>query len=90
MFFMAIHYPETNLKILDYNRVLRSLNGLTNEEFLGRLSESYDVSEPLEESTDPKPREKGECSLYLNKQWYRLKVKAEKLDTSNLIKMLDS
>jgi len=34
MFFMAIHYPATNLKILDYNRVLRSLNGLTNDEFI--------------------------------------------------------
>ena len=31
---MAIHFPDTNLKILDYNRVLRSLNGMSNEEFL--------------------------------------------------------
>ena len=38
MFFMAIHYPESNLKILDYNRVLRSLNGLTIEEFVSRVA----------------------------------------------------
>lgn len=44
MFFMAIHYPETNLKILDYNRVLRSLNGLTNDAFIERVSEAYDMS----------------------------------------------
>lgn len=43
MFFMSIIYPQSNLKIMDYNRVLRSLNGLTNEEFLSKVSESYDV-----------------------------------------------
>ena len=47
MFFMAIHYPETNLKIMDYNRVLRSLNGLSSDEFLAKVGESYDV-QPLD------------------------------------------
>lgn len=42
-FFMAIHYPESTLKILDYNRVLKNLNGMTNEDFLQKLSEAYDV-----------------------------------------------
>jgi uncharacterized protein (DUF1015 family) len=65
MYFMAIYYPETNLKILDYNRVLKSLNGLSNEEFLAKIAESYDVNEPLDASENPYPREKGECSLYL-------------------------
>jgi uncharacterized protein (DUF1015 family) len=62
---MAIHYPETNLKILDYNRVLKSLNGLSNEEFLARLSESYDVNGPLDADADARPTEKGQSSLYL-------------------------
>ena len=66
MFFMAIHFPETNLKILDYNRVLRTLNGITNDEFLNKVGEAYELS-PLEEGGDPKPRKKGECSLYLGK-----------------------
>jgi uncharacterized protein (DUF1015 family) len=42
-YFMAIHYPETNLKILDYNRVLKSLNGKSADEFLAQVSLSYNV-----------------------------------------------
>ena len=51
---MAIHYPASNLKIFDYNRVLKSLNGLTTDEFLEKISESYDIK-PLEEGETPKP-----------------------------------
>lgn len=43
MFFMAIHYPESTLKILDYNRVLRTLNGMSSEEFLTKVSDSYEI-----------------------------------------------
>jgi uncharacterized protein (DUF1015 family) len=89
MFFMAIHYPETNLKILDYNRVLRSLNGLTNDEFIERVGESYDLS-PIEEDGEFRPRKKGECSLYIDKKWFRCNINPDRLDHSNLIKMLDS
>lgn len=46
-YFMAIHYPETNLKILDYNRVLKSLNGKSADEFLAQVSLSYNL-EPLD------------------------------------------
>lgn len=92
-FFMAIHYPESNLKILDYNRVLKTLNGLSKEEFLDKINESYLVEGPLLENNGPycpKPTQKGECSLYIDNHWYTLKVKEEKIDKSNLIKQLDS
>jgi uncharacterized protein (DUF1015 family) len=89
MFFMAIHYPESTLKILDYNRVLKSLNGLAAPEFLAKVGEAYSV-EPLADEADPKPTQKGECSLYLDKHWYRLRVKAEKVDPNCLVKQLDS
>ena len=75
---------------MDYNRVLRTLNGMTNEEFLARVVESYDISEPLGEGDDPKPTKKNECTLYLGNKWHRLLVKPEKIDQSNLIKQLDS
>jgi uncharacterized protein (DUF1015 family) len=42
-FFMALHYPADNLMILDYNRVLKSLNGLSNEEFVAKLAENFDI-----------------------------------------------
>jgi uncharacterized protein (DUF1015 family) len=54
-FFMAIHYPESNLKIMDYNRVLKTLNGMSSEEFLAKVSESYIISEPLGEGDNPRP-----------------------------------
>jgi len=47
-YFMVILYPETHLKILDYNRLLRSLNGLTTEQFLEKIGESY-IIESVEE-----------------------------------------
>ena len=54
---MAIHYPESNLKILDYNRVLKTINGMSNEDFLAKVSENYDVVSggALAEGEDPKP-----------------------------------
>jgi uncharacterized protein (DUF1015 family) len=67
MYFMAIHYPESNLKILDYNRVLKSINDLTESQFLEKIGESYDISGPLPQDSDPKPKAKGECSLYIGK-----------------------
>lgn len=75
---------------MDYNRVLKSLNGLSNQEFLDKIAESYDISGPLEESDDPHPTKKNECSLYLDHKWYKLTVKQEKIDSTNLIKQLDS
>lgn len=92
-FFMAIHYPQSNLKIMDYNRVLKSLNELSSADFLQQVCESYDLlngGEPLTEGESPKPAQKGECSLYLDNKWYRLKVKEAKIDQTNLIKQLDS
>lgn len=89
-FFMAIHYPESNLKIMDYNRVLKTLNDISKEDFLQKVSESYDIAGPLEEGADPQPTKKNECTLYLANQWYRLQVKEEKIDKSNLVKQLDS
>ena len=87
---MAIHFPESNLKIMDYNRVLRTLNGMSNEEFLAKVSESYIISEPLAEGDNPRPTQKNECSLYLDSKWYKLQVMPDKIDQTNLIKQLDS
>jgi len=86
---MAIHFPESNLKILDYNRVLKTINDLTPEQFLEKISDSYEIK-PVEEGDDPKPKAKQWCSLYLDKKWYALKVKDEKVDKTNPVKQLDS
>lgn len=75
---------------MDYNRVLKSLNDLTEEQFLERVSESYDIKGPLVPEDDPYPKTKGQCSLFIGKKWYSLQVKDDKIDKSNLIKQLDS
>lgn len=87
---MAIYYPESNLKILDYNRVLKTLNDISTQEFMDKIAESYEIQGPLPEGEDPKPTKKGECTLYIDHKWYRLNIKDEKIDKSNLVKQLDS
>lgn len=82
---MAIHYPESNLKIMDYNRVLKSLNGLTTEQFLEKVSESYHI-EAIPEGHDFKPKAKFNCSLYIDKKWFSCTVKEDKIDKANPVK----
>ena len=89
MFLMSINFPESNLKIMDYNRALKSLNGMAPADFIARVEESYEVT-LLADGADPKPTQKGDSSMYIEGHWYNLRVRQERLDHSNLIKMLDS
>jgi uncharacterized protein (DUF1015 family) len=71
-YFLTTIFPASQLAILDYNRLVKDLNGLTNEEFLQKLSEHFDV----EKSGGPvKPEALHQFGLYLNKQWYTLNAK---------------
>ena len=71
-YFLSVLFPEKDLMILDYNRVLKSLAGQTPGEVLSRIREAgFDISE--EDSGEPaKPSCKGEFGLYLSEKWYRL------------------
>lgn len=73
-YFLSVLFPEDELRILDYNRVVRDLNGLGEAAFLERLSAKFAV-ERL--GAAEKPREKGEIGMYLSGKWYRLTAKAE-------------
>ncbi len=86
-FFMAVCFPEEQLTILDYNRVVKDLNGLTPEEFLARLAENFDVVLKGEEPY--RPEELHEFSLYLEGLWYSLKAHAGTFDESDPIGALD-
>ena len=75
-FFLAIFYPHNQLNVMDYNRVLRTFGGeRTADQFLEELKQNFDIIE----ITDPKPKAKGQFSLYINKQWIGLQVKPEKV-----------
>ncbi len=68
-YFLSVLFPDSELMIMDYNRVVKDLNGLTSEQFLTKISEKFDVKE---EAHQVKPEKKAEFGMYLDKKWYRL------------------
>ena len=78
-FFMAVLFSDDQLKIFDYNRVVRDLNGISQESFLSAIQQSFEVSAIDGELA---PTEKGTFSMYLGGVWYRLKANKEKLTSS--------
>ena len=78
-FFMAVLFSDDQLKIFDYNRVVRDLNGISQESFLSAIKQSFEVSAIDGELA---PTEKRTFSMYLGGVWYRLKANKEKLTSS--------
>lgn len=73
-YFLAVIFPDHQMKILDYNRVIRDLNGLTEQDFLRRVQACFTV----EAADGPvKPEKSGEFGLYLGGRWYRLRIHPE-------------
>ncbi|MBO4594007.1 MAG: DUF1015 domain-containing protein [Bacteroidaceae bacterium] len=86
-YFMAVCFPASQLTILDYNRVVKDLNGKSAGEFLQALAEDFTVED---KGTDIyKPQQLHEFSLYLEGRWYSLKAKAGTYDDSDPIGVLD-
>jgi uncharacterized protein (DUF1015 family) len=70
-FFLAVIFPHAQMQILDYNRVVRDLNGLSPEAFLAKIAQRFSVEargEPV------RPQCRGEFGMYLGGQWYRLQI----------------
>lgn len=86
-YFLAVIFPESNLKIIDYNRVVKDLNGLTPDEFIGKLKESFEVKE--EGSEIYKPTGLHNFSMYLGGKWYSLTAKEGTFDDKDPIGVLD-
>jgi uncharacterized protein (DUF1015 family) len=86
-YFLAVHFPDNQLAILDYNRVVKDLNNLNAEEFINRLKNSFDV-EP-KGKTIYKPSALHEFSMYLKNNWYCLKAKKGTYDDNDPIGVLD-
>ena len=75
--FLSVIFPDDQLMIMDYNRVLKSLNGYTEEEFLAKVQEIF-ITE--ESGIEPyHPTQKGEMGMYLQGIWYKLTIKPEML-----------
>ena len=76
-YFLSVLFPDDQLKILDYNRVVKDLNGLSPEGFLGKVKEIFDV-ELLGDRQEPenyRPRRKGEFSMLLGNRWYLCRIR---------------
>ena len=73
-YFLSVLFPDSELMIMDYNRVIRDLNGMTPETFLKCIDDDFDVKE---ENEAVKPTKKCEFGMYLDGKWYRLNAHKE-------------
>ncbi|MDP4223258.1 MAG: DUF1015 family protein [Bacteroidota bacterium] len=86
-YFMAVHFPDNQLQILDYNRIVKDLNGLGESEFLEKLEKGFIVREKGERIF--KPRKIHNFSMYLAGKWYSLTAKSGTYDDKDPIGGLD-
>jgi len=75
-YFLTVIFPHNQMQILDYNRVVRDLNGMTPEVFLAGLTDRFTVT-PVDSACHPQGP--GEFGMYLGGQWYRLVIHAERI-----------
>jgi uncharacterized protein (DUF1015 family) len=86
-FFMAVHFPDNQLQIIDYNRAVKDLNGLTEAELLYKLAQNFDVTFAGPEIY--KPAKLHEFSMYLSGKWYQLNAKPGTFNDNDPIGVLD-
>ena len=86
-YFLAVCFPDNQLNIIDYNRVVKDLNGLSENEFLAKLSENFTVEKKGTEIY--KPNKLHNFSLYLAGTWYSLTAKPGTYDDNDPIGVLD-
>ena len=85
--FMAVAFPESQLRIIDYNRVVKDLNGLSHKQFLELLSEDFEIVAKGPEAF--RPEHLHNFSMYLGGQWYSLTARPGRYDDSDPIGVLD-
>ena len=75
-YFLSVLFPDEELMIMDYNRVVRDLGGMTEEAFLSKMQELFDVQK-IENGNDVRPVKKGQFSMFLSDKWYRCTMRPE-------------
>ena len=86
-YFLSVAFPSNHLKIFDYNRVVKDLNGLNKEDFLKKIEENFIIEN--KGSNLYKPEQHHIFSMYLDKEWYKLIAKDDSFDKNNIIDSLD-
>jgi uncharacterized protein (DUF1015 family) len=87
-FYLGVFFPETQLKIFEYNRAVKDLNNMSDEELLTKLKQHFTVKK--ENGDDFKPSHKHEISMYLNKTWYSLKPNTDLYNPKDPVGSLDA
>ena len=85
-FFLSVLFPDEELMIMDYNRVVKDLNGLSSADFKGKIENVFNVVKTSDSAI--KPEKKGQVAMYLDKEWTLLEIKDE-YKTSDPVKGLD-
>ena len=86
-YFMAVHFPDNQLQIIDYNRVVKDLNGLNPAEFLKKIEENFEITQVS--GSIVKPEKLHDFSMYLDGKWYGLTAKKPTYNDDNPIDSLD-
>jgi uncharacterized protein (DUF1015 family) len=84
-FFQCVLFPDRQLQIFPYNRIVRDLNSMSLDEFLTRVRGDFDVAE----DSPPSPSERGQWSLYLDGSWYGLSLQSNAKNPSGVVECLD-
>ena len=85
-YFLSVIFPDNEMQILDYNRVVVDLNGFSETELLEKIKECFDVELVAEAC---KPKKNGEFGMYLQGQWYRLQIKPDLIPKNDPVSQLD-
>ena len=86
-FFLSVIFPCDQLKIMDYNRVIKDLNGNTSEEFIAKMGEKFIVEDASESPYSPK--ERHTFGMYLDNKWYKVTAKTEFINENDPVECLD-
>jgi uncharacterized protein (DUF1015 family) len=84
-FFLAVIFPDEQMQILPYNRAVKDLNGLSNDEFLSALQQNFVV----DQNGEGTPKERGQWSMYLAGQWYGLRLRTDVTTPQGVVESLD-
>jgi uncharacterized protein (DUF1015 family) len=86
-FFLAVHFPDNQLQIMDYNRVIKDLNGLSAQQFIEKIKENFSIEE--KGAAEYRPSQLHEFSMYLEGKWYKLNSKPGSYNDNDPIGVLD-
>jgi len=85
-YFLAVVFPDNQMQILDYNRVVRDLNGVTRADFLKEIEKAFTLSP---ETAAVRPERAHEFGMYLPGQWFRLRIQMDRIPVSDPVRRLD-